>query len=136
LNSLNIFIFVAAAVFNSLPILVIYKVHINKIMKDPRSYSAIQRSFFIGAAMSKIIPIILLIFGIIKMSSVESANEIIVPVAVVIAFIIIPVIYILKQRSGDYPADVKQGVRTLSTITLPHVFSVPIMALVFIFLML
>jgi len=131
----NIYIFVAAAVFSVLPIVVIYKVNLEKLIADPRSYDAVQKSFFIGAALSKIVTIILLIFGIIKMSPLQETSQLVLPVFIILVLIGYSTMYIMSKRKADYPEETKRVVKTLSTITLPHLYTVPIMALFFIILM-
>lgn len=133
---MNVYIFVMAAVLAIIPIIVIFNVNIKKIKENPRSYQKIQKSFFIGAALSKIVPIILLIFGIIKITPVSSPQLLIVPALIILGLIGFATFYILSKRNETERPEAASAVKTLSTIALPHVFSIPIMALFFLLMML
>ena len=62
---MNAYIFVAAAVFAVIPFSIIFKVQVNKLIENPAQINQIFKQFFIGVALSKIVPVILLVFGII-----------------------------------------------------------------------
>src|SRR5699024_6032749 len=133
---LNVYIFVVAALLAVVPVVVIFKKCVDKLKEDPYSMNKIQKQFFIGVELSKIVPAILLVYGIIKMTAVESVSKVFIPWAIIGATVIGSLLYIGSQKDPEGNKDVKYTVNTLVTITRPHVFTVPLMAVVFMFLML
>lgn len=133
---MNVYIFVVAALLAVLPVVVVFKKCVDKLKKDPHSMKKVQKQFFIGAAMSKIVPAILLMYGIIKMTPVDSISTLFIPWAIIGGTVIGSLIYIGSQKDPEGNKDVKYTVNTLVTITRPHLFTVPLMAVVFMALML
>lgn len=131
---MNVYIFVAAAVFSVIPLLVIFKVNINKLIEDPSQMPKVQGQFLIGVALSKIVPVILLIFGIIKMTTINM-DSLYVPIAIIIIVVAYGLYFISSQKNIDEDKDVKLAVNTLTTIARPLIFSIPLMAIVFLFMM-
>ncbi len=132
---MNVYIFVAAALLAVLPVIFIFKNCVDSLKKDPQSMKHVQRRFFIGAALSKIVPAILLMYGIIKMTPVDSISKLFIPWAIIGASVIGSLAFIGSQKDPEGNDDVKTTVNTLVTITRPHIFTVPLMAAVFMFLM-
>ena len=132
---MNVYIFVAAALLAVVPVVVIFKKCVDQLKQDPHSMKKVQKQFFIGAALSKIVPAILLMYGIIKMTPVDAVSKLFIPWAIIGATVIGSLVYIGSQKDPEGSKDVKYTVNTLVTITRPHVFTVPLMAAVFMFLM-
>lgn len=135
LDIVNIYLFVVAALVSVVPILIIFKMNIKKLKVDPQQFPQVQKHFFIGAAISKILPIILIIFGILKMPSGIDMNLLYVPWVIIVAVVIYGFYYISSQKKLGAERDVQIAINTLVTITRPHLFTIPIMAIVFLFLM-
>lgn len=133
--ALNVYIFVAAALLSVIPVVVVFKNCVNRLKKDPQSMKKVQRQFFIGAALSKIVPAILLMYGIIKMTPVDSVSKLFIPWAIILATVIGSLVFIGSQKDPEGNEEVKYNVNTLVTITRPHLFTIPLMAAVFMFLM-
>src|SRR5699024_128001 len=76
---MNAYIFVAAAVFSVIPFSIVFKVHINKLIEDPDQINTIFRNFFIGVALTKIVPVILLVYGIIKLTDGVEMSTLYIP---------------------------------------------------------
>lgn len=131
---MDIYFFVASAVFSVIPILVIFKINIQKLIENPNQLSEIQRKFLIGVALSKVVPVILLIVGIINMSTVD-LNSLYVPLTIIVIVVAIGFFYISSQRNVDVNEDVKIAVNTLTFIAKPLIFSIPLMATVFMIMM-
>jgi len=132
---MNAYIFVAAAVLSVISLLVIFKVNINKLIEDPSQLPKVQRDFLISVGLSKIVPVILLIFGIIKMTTIKIDN-LLIPLAIIIVVVIYGFIYISSaKKTINKKEDVIFAVNTLVTIARPLTFSIPLMAVVFLLMM-
>lgn len=132
---LNAYIFVVAAILAVVPVLIVFKVGVNQLLEHPSDMKKVQRNFFIGAALSKIVPAILLVYGIIKMTPIASIQTLFIPWGIIAVVVIGGLMFIESQKNPDGGDDVKTNVNTLVTITRPHLFTVPLMAVVFLFLM-
>lgn len=132
---MNAYIFVAAAVFAVVPLVIILKMTINKLIKNPKDINAIFRRFFIGVALSKIVPIILLIFGMIKMTKGMDISNLYIPWAIIFIVLAYSVSFISGQKNLDVPKGTQVQVDTLTSIAKPLLFSIPLMAAVFLFMM-
>lgn len=132
---MNVYIFVAAALLAVIPVVIVFKNCVNQLKKDPHTMKTVQKKFFIGAALSKIVPAILLMYGIIKMTPVASISTLFIPWAIIAVAVIGSLAYIGSQKDPEGNKDVVYNVNTLVTITRPHIFTVPLMAAVFMFLM-
>ena len=132
---MNAYIFVAAAVFAVIPLLVILKVNINKLINDPEQIVKIQQHFFIGVALSKIVPVILLIFGIIKLTNGVDIRELYIPWLIILIVLGYALFFITSQKKLDVEDKTKIAINTLVTIARPLIFSIPLMAAFFLFMM-
>jgi F0F1-type ATP synthase membrane subunit c/vacuolar-type H+-ATPase subunit K len=132
---MNAYIFVAAAVFAVIPFLVIFKVHINKLVEHPKQINTIFKQFFIGIALSKIIPAILLVFGIIKLTDGVEMSTLYIPWLIILIVSVYGYSFISSQKNLDVDKTTEVAIQTLTTIARPLLFSIPIMSAIFIFLM-
>lgn len=132
---LTIYVFVVAALISVIPILVIFKVSLEQLKEDPQQMPRVQKRFFIGAALSKILPAILLILGIIKMPSGIGMSHLYIPWIIIVAVVIYGFYFVSTQKKLNVERDAQIAINTLVTITRPHLFTIPIMAIVFLFLM-
>lgn len=130
---MNAYIFVAAAVFSVIPLLVIFKVNINKLIEDPSQMPKVQKHFLIGVALSKIVPVILLIYGMIKITTFDMTS-LIVPLTVIVIVVAYGYFFISSHKNVKEREDAKIAVNTLTTIAKPLIFSIPLMAIVFLFM--
>lgn len=130
-----IYLFTGAAVFSVLPLIVLFKIHAEKVQEDPDHFNEIQKKFFIGVTVSKIIPALLLIMGITTMDKV-ALEQLIVPWVIILFALIYGIYYILSFKRLPLTGDPKLAVNTLVNLALPFIFSIPLMAAVFLFLML
>src|SRR5690625_570258 len=109
---MNVYIFVAAAVFSVIPLLVIFKVNINQLIKDPKQFHEVQKKFLVGVALSKIVPVILLVFGIVKMTPVDF-DKLLIPLLIIMIVVMFGFIFISSQKMSNGNKDVKFAVNTL-----------------------
>lgn len=132
---MNAYIFVAATVFSVIPLLIIITVCVNKLIADPKQALQIQKYFFISVALSKILPVVLLIFGIMKLTQVDDISMLYLPWLLIISLVGFGLFYITKQKNLDVSDESKIAILTLISIARPLLFSIPFMAIAFIFLM-
>ncbi|HLS20030.1 MAG TPA: hypothetical protein VK056_00010 [Bacillota bacterium] len=135
LETVNIYLFVSAALLAVISVVVIFKVLSNRLKDNPETYNQVQKNLFIGVAMSKIVPVIILIFAILRMPSGVAIDRLLIPWALIILVVVVSFIYISGQKKLNLNPHAQRAVNTLVTITRPHLFSIPVMAIVFLFLM-
>lgn len=131
---MGLYIYVAAAALAVIGILSVYKINIEKIKKDPEEAAKIQQNFFIGVAISEALPIVLLIIGMMNMQPVQSMEELYFPVIITAALMIYAVFFIFLHRNAGTDDDAKAAVRPFSYVALAVTMSIPVIALVFIFM--
>lgn len=129
------YIFVFAAILSVCAVLTIVKMNINKLIAQPDQFVRIQNRFFIGIACSKIIPVGILIWGITRIKPASSINELYLPWVIILITIGIGLTFITSQKKLDVKEDAQIAINTLVTIARPLLFSIPIMAMLFIYLM-
>lgn len=113
---ITVYIFVAAAFLSVISMLIIFNVNIAKLKKDSGQISKVQKQFFIGAALSKIAPTLLLILGILNMPSNIVIDDLYVPWLL----ILIIVIYGFYHVSRKKKVNTNHTIDTLVTLTRPH----------------
>lgn len=124
------YIFMIAALISIFAVLIIFKLYLNRLIEEPETLVAIQRRFLISIGISKVIPIILLIFGMAKMSEFEQGN-VIIPILIIVVAVIYTLYDISKQNNQSYDQKTQQAVYTLIFIARPLIFSIPLMAIIF-----
>ncbi len=127
--------FVAAAVLAALPILTLYKVLVGKLKEEPSAQASIQQKFFIGVALSETIPLLLIVFGYINLTPVNSVEELYIPGLIVVFIMAYAVFFIFLQRNVDVTPEAKPIVQSFTLISLALALGVPIIALVSLFMM-
>ena len=134
MNSAYYFAF--AAILAVIPILLLYKINVEKIKENPDDFGSVQTKFFIGVAISETLPIILIVLGMMDLTSASSMEELYIPgLIVIISFIFAP-FFILLQKSVGVPEEAKQKVNTFSMISWAMVNAIPIISLVGLLMML
>lgn len=132
---MNAYIFVAAAIFAVIPFSIIFKINVNKLIENPEQINTIFKHFFIGVALTKIIPVILLIFGIIKLTDGVEISTLYIPWLIIIIVSVAGYSIVSAQKNLNLDERTQIAVNTLTTIARPLLFSIPIMSAIFIFLM-
>jgi F0F1-type ATP synthase membrane subunit c/vacuolar-type H+-ATPase subunit K len=127
--------FVAAAVLAALPILTLYKVLVGKLKEEPTAQANIQQKFFIGVALSETIPLLLIVFGYINLTPVNSMEELYIPGLIVLFIMAYAAFFIFLQRNVDVTPEAKPIVQSFTLISLALALGVPIIALVSLFMM-
>lgn len=132
---LNAYIFVAAALFSVIPVLVVVKVNVTKLIADPDQTHTIQKHFFIGIGLSKIVPVILLIFGIVKLTPVDDLSVLYIPWAIILISVLFGLYFISSQKKLAHGEREQIAVNTLVTMARPLLFSIPLMSVIFLVMM-
>lgn len=131
---MNTYIFVVAAVVSIFSVYFVLKHLLKDVIENKVPFEQTQKKFLLGMFMSKIIPLILLIFGIIKMSYKE-LNELYIPIAIILISAIIGLILIEKVKKDNKTEPTKVYINYLITFTRPLMLTLPIMAIAFLYLM-
>lgn len=126
----NAYFFALAAILAVISILLVFKNSIEKIKESPEDYGSIQTKFFIGVAIAEAIPIILVIFGLMNLSTASSIEDLYIPGAIVIFSMIFAPFFIFLQRSVGVPEEAKQKVSNFSMIGIALINAIPLVSLV------
>ncbi|MFD2044466.1 hypothetical protein ACFSTA_09095 [Ornithinibacillus salinisoli] len=129
------YVFVLAAILAVVPMLIVFKINMEKLKENPDQSGKLQQNFFIGAALSETVPLILIIFGIANMEEVASIEELFIPGIIVILTMVIGTFFVFLQRSVGVPEESKQLVTTFAMVGVALVNAIPIIALVSLFMM-
>ncbi|WP_026909362.1 hypothetical protein [Paucisalibacillus globulus] len=122
--------FALAAILAVIPILLIFKVNIEKIKENPSDVGSAQTKFFIGVAIAEVIPIILIVLGLMDLTPASSIEELYIPGLIVILCMVFAPFFILLQRSVGVPEEAKQKVTTFSMIAWAMVNAIPFISIV------
>ncbi|HLR60745.1 MAG TPA: hypothetical protein VK094_09775 [Pseudogracilibacillus sp.] len=131
---MNTYIFVVAAVVSIFSVYFVLKLLLKDVIENKVPFEQTQKKFLLGMFMSKIIPLILLIFGIIKMSYKE-LNELYIPIAIILIAAIMGLFLIEKVKKDNKTEPTKVYINYLITFTRPLMLTLPIMAIAFLYLM-
>lgn len=123
-----------AALLSVISLVIVLKVNLTKVIDDPKRIYDVQKSFLIGVALSKIIPVVLIIIGIMQMKPAELA-DLIVPILVIVVTLLLALIYMSYQQKIKAKEEVTIAVHTLVKVARPLLFSIPLMAIIFLWLM-
>lgn len=129
------YIFVIAAVLAVIPILFVYKITMERIKENPGVVAKAQTHFFIGVALSEVIPIILIVFGMANLVPVNNTEELFLPAIIIFLLIGFSTLFIFLQRAFDVEKEAKEAVHTFAMISFAISNAIPIVALVSLFMM-
>ncbi|MCJ0929601.1 hypothetical protein GLV94_07085 [Virgibacillus halodenitrificans] len=129
------YIFVAAAVLAVIPILILYKIHSSKLKEDPSLRDKVQTKFMIGIAISEAIPMILIVYGFINLEPVQTISALFIPFLIVLFLMAYAAFFILVNKRIDVTPESEETVNAFAMVSLPLSMSMPLIALVSLFLM-
>lgn len=129
------YIFVLAAVLAIIPILIIFKITMERIKEDPTQRTKAQTHFFIGTALSETIPIILIIYGFSNITTVSNIDEVYLPGIIILLMVGFATLFIFLQRTIDVEENTKEVVNAFAMMGLGITNAIPIMAIVGLFMM-
>lgn len=127
---MNPYLFVLATLLAIVPILVIFKVSMERIKENPRSASKSQVQFMIGVALSDMIPIIIIIYAFMNIATVQDITELYSPGIIIILSVIIALFFIFLQRIVDVEKEAKNIVDSFTLISMALVVSIPIISII------
>jgi len=131
---MSIYFFTGAAIFSIVPLLFLFKIHAERVQENPDNFNEIQKRFFISVSISKVIPALLLIMGITIMEKVP-VDKLIIPWLIILFALVYGIYYIVSFKRLPITGDPKLAVNTLVNLALPFIFSIPLMAALFLFLL-
>lgn|GEM_PF-4653721 len=131
---MNSYIFVVAAVVSIFSVYFVFKYLLKEVKQEKVTFEKTQKRFLIGMFLSKIVPLILIIFGIIKMSYKE-LNQLYIPGILILIAMVIGLILIEKIKKDNKNDSKKVYINYLITFTRPLMLTLPLMSLAFLFLM-
>ncbi|WP_337017457.1 hypothetical protein [Oceanobacillus massiliensis] len=129
------YIFAAAAVIAVIGIIIVFKINLDKIKENPDLMEKAQTNFFIGVAISESLPLILIIYAFINIQEEPvPVDELYIPALIVIMMMVFATFFIFLQQKVDVEEGQKQQVISFSMIALALANSIPIIALVMMFM--
>ncbi|MUK89697.1 hypothetical protein GMD78_15110 [Ornithinibacillus sp. L9] len=129
------YVFSLAAVLAVVPMLIVFKINIEKLKENPENIGKLQTNFFIGAAISEAIPLILIVFGIANMETVAATDELLIPGIIVILTMVIGSFFVFLQRSVGVPEELKEQVTTFAMVGVALINAIPIISIVSLMMM-
>src|SRR5690625_4983146 len=101
------YIFVAATAINVLPILLLFKILIEKIKENPNQANKFQMNFLIGAALCESIPILIIIYGFSNLTTMNSIQDLYMPGIIILLITAFANFFIFLQRMVDIDDEIK-----------------------------
>lgn len=130
------YFFMLAVIIAILGISVNFKIHIEKLKENPANRNIIQSRFLIGVALIEVIPIILIVFGFMNLTSVSSINELTIPGFVTILTALLGIFFAFMQSKVDVTDEARGTINTFTYIGISLMMSFPIIAIISMFIML
>src|SRR5690625_6917735 len=93
--------FVAATLLAIIPVLVVFKITIEKLREHPEDRGQLLTRFFIFVFGIEVLPIVLVVLGSINQERVSDISELYVPGLIIILAYIFAYIFITMQRIND-----------------------------------
>jgi F0F1-type ATP synthase membrane subunit c/vacuolar-type H+-ATPase subunit K len=129
------YIFVAAAALAVIPILILFKINVEKLKENPEVRGKVQTNFMIGVAVSEIIPIILIIFGFVNMEQAANIEELYIPGLIILFIMAFSVFFIFLQKNVGVDPAARTVINAFSIVSIPLSTAIPIISLIALFLM-
>lgn len=95
------YIFVGASVTAVIPIIILFKVFIERLRENPDNEGKLFIQYFIGIAIAEFIPIVLVVIGMVNVSPVADISELYFPGALIILVTGAAIFFVLLQQFGD-----------------------------------
>lgn len=131
---MNSYIFVAAALVSIFSVYYVLHRLIDEIKDNQIPFEKTQKKFLLGIFLSKIVPLIFLVYGIIKMTHKE-LSELYVPWAIIGITAIIGLVLLEKIKKENKNEATGVYINYLITFTRPLMLTLPIMSIAFLYLM-
>lgn len=131
---MGIYFYVIAAAMAVLGVLFFFKTNVEKMKANPEARGVAQTNFFIGVALSEVIPIALIIFAFSTTEPTFEMNDVMVPGIIILVLMVVSTFFIFLQRAVGVPEESRNIVNQFSMIAMAMANAVPIIALVFLYL--
>ncbi|GIN72095.1 hypothetical protein J14TS2_25700 [Bacillus sp. J14TS2] len=127
------YLFAIASIIAVLSIIITFKLHLDKLKEKPEKQAEIQTKFFIGIAISEVIPLILVFSGFATMQTVQAMSDLFAPFIIILFCILIGPTFVFLQTKVDVVEETKNVVMTFAMIGFALVVSIPIVSLIGLF---
>lgn len=131
---MNSYIFVAAAIVSIFSVYYVLNRLLGEIKEQKIPFEKTQKKFLLGILLSKIIPLIFLLYGIIKMTH-KDINELYLPWGVIGITAIIGLGLLEKVKKENKNEVTEVYINYLITFTRPLMLTLPIMSIAFLYMM-
>src|SRR5699024_10206850 len=105
-----------------------------KMKENPEARGAAYNNFFIGVALSEVIPIALIVFAYATTDPVLEMNDVMLPGIIILLLMAVSMFFIFMQRAVGVPEESRNVVNQFSMIAIAMSNAVPIISLVFLFI--
>lgn len=129
------YIFVVAVILAIIPMLILFKLSMERIKDDPEQIAKVQTHFLIGAALSEAIPIILIVYGFANLTPVNNVQELYMPGIIILLIVSASLFFIMLQRAVNIEEDVKGIINQFVIISLGITNAIPMVSIIALFLM-
>lgn len=129
------YIFVLAAVLAAIPILILFKVNLEKLKENPEARGKVQNNFMVGIAVSEIIPILLIIYGFVNMEQAAGMEELYIPGLIILFVMAFSIGFIFLQKNIDVVPEIKSLINSFAMVSMPLTIAVPMISFIALFLM-
>lgn len=130
------YIFLIATVIAVFPILVIFKVTVERIKENPEKLQKRFMQFFIFVALFEAIPIVLIVYGLSQATSVQSIEQLYMPGILILLIISIAALFIFLQWRVGTDQELKSTIAQFAFIAFALTISIPIISFVGLLMML
>ncbi|MBO0994160.1 hypothetical protein [Bacillus sp. SD088] len=127
------YLFAIASIIAVLSIIITFKLHLDKLKEKPEKQTEVQSKFFIGVAISEVIPFILVVSGFATMQPVQAISDLFIPFIIILFCILIGPSFVFLQTKVDVVKETKNVVMTFAMIGFALVVSIPIVSLIGLF---
>lgn len=131
---MNSYIFVFSAIISVISVYLVFMYFIRKTRLAEVAFETIQKEYLIGMLITNILPTILLVFGIIKMTP-KTFNEILIPISLILVFTLLIFLKINQEKQSFKEDTYEAYLNYLLLFTRPMLFSIPFISIVFLYLM-
>ncbi|MDY7223748.1 hypothetical protein P4637_05875 [Halalkalibacterium halodurans] len=129
-SGLSVYYFAGASIVAALCIMIVFKIHVDKLKHSPEQMGAILTKFFIGVAFCEVVPILLLVAGFATMQTGLEFNNLLLPLVCIFFSMIIAAVFIFLQTKVDVTQEMRGKVYTFAMIGLSLAISIPFFSLV------
>lgn len=127
------YLFAIASIIAVLSIIITFKLHLDKLKEKPEKQAEIQTKFFMGIAISEVIPLILVVSGFTTMQPVQAISDLFAPFVIILFCTLIGPSFVFLQTKVDVVKETKSAVMTFAMIGFALVVSIPIVSLIGLF---